>query len=245
MYRNKSKDDALELLTELVRQPELLHKVLELTDSIKSENKNESTSIKSKGKATRPVTEAEFNKIIKLLAEGFEYTKGKQHKVVMPNKKVALALTIEATTGLRISDVVRLTLNDFVKNRGTLEIHEKKTNKLQYRQINLALVSMVEQYAIDNDLRKNDIIIDCSIRNIQRYLRMATDYLDLQNIGTHSFRKYFATSVFKSTKDIRLLQVLLNHSSIGTTQRYLVVDQDRMNEVSSAIDFTGPLSEYI
>ena len=44
--------------------------------------------------------------------------------------------------------------------------------------------------------------------------------------------------VYKNTKDIQLLQHLLNQSSIATTQRFLGIDLDMIDEASSSEDFT-------
>lgn len=44
----------------------------------------------------------------------------------------------------------------------------------------------------------------------------------------HSLRHRFATRVYAGSHDIRALQQLLGHSSIATTQRYVLVGQDAM-----------------
>lgn len=62
---------------------------------------------------------------------------------------------------------------------------------------------------------------------------MVCDYLGLadQNIGTHSFRKYFATTIYKDNGyDIALVQRLLQHSSAAITQRYIGIEPQRIEE---------------
>lgn len=190
--------------------------------------------------AKRPLTDEEFSKIINLLNNGFSYNKDGKQKRVRPNRKVALALVIEATTGLRISDIVKLKVKHFQTTK--LELHEEKTNKLQYREINANLMALVNRYAVENKLDMDDCIIDCNKRNINKYLEIVTNYLGLENIGTHSFRKYYAVYVYNETKDIRILQNLLNHSSIATTQRYLGVDYKKIDKISASVDFTNVLN---
>lgn len=48
------------------------------------------------------------------------------------------------------------------------------------------------------------------------------DYLGYKGISTHSYRKYFATSIYKNNQyNIEIVRVLLQHSSVATTQRYI------------------------
>ena len=104
--------------------------------------------------ATRPVEICEYKEIISLLNEGFTYG---DNKVFRPNQQIALALQIQANLGLRIGDTLELKLSNF-KN-GRLEIREDKTDKLQYREVNQALVNMIMEYALEKNLSKDSIYL--------------------------------------------------------------------------------------
>jgi len=81
-------------------------------------------------------------------------------------------------------------------------------------------------------------LIKISVRSVQRQLKIITDYLGLDNISTHSFRKMFATTVYESNDhNIELVKELLNHSSIATTQRYVRVSQEAINKASAGVNF--------
>lgn len=236
MY-NKSRDnEVIQMMEKLSRNPELMNRLKEILDEPKDKIK---VSIKSKGKAKRPLTEVEYNSIISAIYSGFNYFEKGKERYFEPNKKVGLALIIEATTGLRVSDIVNLTVSNFNTVNGRIEIHEKKTNKLQYRKVNDNLINLVYKYAYSNQIDVNSKLIKCTERNIQIAVKKAADSLGYHNIGTHSFRKYFSMYVYNSTKDIQIVQKLLNHSSLVTTQRYLGVDQEKIDEVSSSVDFTN------
>lgn len=245
LSKNLSKEETLsELVLELSNKSEILGKVIILLNSNplpSSDKKSAATSKKSKkdkGKAKRPLRDFEYKKIMNLLNTGFTYydNKLKRDTKVRPNKKVALALLIEANIGLRVSDVVKLKVKDVIK--GEIYIREKKTNKLQVRRLNNNLVNIIEKYSEQNNLRLNDLLIKLTERQIQRIVKKVVDYSEIKDVSTHSFRKYFAMSVYVKTKDILLVQQLLNHSSLGVTQRYLSVNQDLLDEISSSVDFT-------
>lgn len=180
---------------------------------------------------TRPITEKEYKELQTLIATGFEYLENGKLKKFRPNKQLLLAITLESNLGLRISDIQKLTNNNF-KN-GCLEITEKKTGKLQYRELNSQIYNIVKDYVIENGLKKDEPLIKVKTRAIQKQLKIVTDYMGLDNISTHSFRKFFATNQYNlSDNNIELVKELLNHSSIATTQRYIRVSQEKINEVS-------------
>ncbi|AAK80757.1 site-specific recombinase XerD [Clostridium acetobutylicum] len=57
-----------------------------------------------------------------------------------------------------------------------------------------------------------------SVRAIQKALKIVTDYLGLEYISTHSFRKLYAVTAYEANgNNIELVKELLNHTSIATT----------------------------
>ena len=79
-------------------------------------------------KKTRALTEEQYRKIITTINEGFVTAAGER---VKPNNRIATALTLEANLGLRISDILHLTINQIVKDgdRYRLDLVEQKTGK--------------------------------------------------------------------------------------------------------------------
>lgn len=60
---------------------------------------------------------------------------------------------------------------------------------------------------------------------------LVCDYLGFEGIGTHSFRKWYATEIYKNNGyDITLVQRLLQHSSAAITQRYIGIEPQRIEE---------------
>ena len=175
----------------------------------------------------------EYQKIIELMINGIKIDRG---ITIRPNKQAALVLQLQASLGLRIGDVLKLKGTNF--RNGKLEITEEKTGKLQYRDINPAVSDRVKDYIIGRKLDQNDILFKITPRAVQKKLAKITDYLGLENISTHSFRKMFATIVYEQNgNNIELLKELLNHTSIATTQRYIRTSQKAINEASAKVCF--------
>ena len=78
------------------------------------------------------------------------------------------------------------------------------------------------------------MIFPISERMVQKQLKIVCDYLGYEEISTHSFRKWYATEIYKANGyDITLVQRLLQHSSAAVTQRYIGIEPQR---IESAIE---------
>ena len=220
----------------------MINKLIEKEEAV--EYKEKKTSVKEvKGKrnrrAARPLEYNEYITIITLCQKGFTYKdkSGVEH-IFRPNKQLAMTFMLQANLGLRISDVLKLKPSTFKNDK--LEVIEKKTGKLQYRTINRNLKELIYEYALENNIKSNDYLIQVKVRAIQKQLAIIANYLNLTNISSHSFRKLFGVTVYNKTNgNIELLKELFNHSNISTTQRYIKVSQKQIDEVSSSIDFTS------
>ena len=68
-------------------------------------------------------------------------------------------------------------------------------------------------------------------RAIQKQLSLACKYLGYDGISTHSFRKWYATEIYKNNGfDIALVQRLLQHSSAAVTQCYIGIEPQRIEK---------------
>lgn len=176
----------------------------------------------------RAISIEEVKNIVGLIRNGFIDNNGKRHKA---NKEIAFALNLQSNLGLRIGDVLKLTINDIVleNNRYHLKLVETKTKKLRTFTVPNEIYNYIRIYQLENRIADNEPLVKTSVRNIQKVLKYTTETLGLENVSTHSFRKYFATSIYLNNNyDIRLVQELLQHSDISTTQRYVGVSSQRI-----------------
>ena len=185
----------------------------------------------------RPLTIDECDQILELIARGFKYTdKNGANRHFRPNKQVALALELEASLGIRIGDILKLTPGNFKGDK--LATKEDKTGKVQYRTINREVSEYVKDYALENGIKPNQELFNITVRAVQKQLKRVTDYLGLDFISTHSFRKMFATEAFKdSGYNLQVVQRLLNHASIKTTEGYIDTMAEQVNATSANMCF--------
>lgn len=176
-------------------------------------------------KRTVALTTQQYKEIISTMKKGFSGSR--------PNQEIATALMLEANLGLRISDILNLHLSDIVKDgdRYRLAITEQKTGKARAFTVPLALYQFIRCYCLDQGISERQKIFPVSERTVQRHLKTVCDYLGYQDISTHSFRKYYATEIYKNSHyNIALVQQLLQHSSAAVTQRYIGIQPREIEE---------------
>ena len=197
---------------------------------------------------TRPVTVDEFITVVKTINNGgFQYKevvtdkatgeKITKDRTFRANPRMAFALQLEANLGIRMGDVLALKLTSFRENgRGgyMIDIIEQKTSKARTFDIPNSLYDAIKAYVDDNGLSRDDLFFPIKIRVLQKNLKIVTEYLGLNNVSTHSFRKFYAMRIFENNDfNYEIVRELLQHSTVAVTQKYLGVTS---SQVKKAID---------
>lgn len=176
-------------------------------------------------KKTTALTTEQYKAIITTMKEGSGFFR--------PNERVATALVLEGNLGLRISDIVKLRPCDIVSDGGRfrLSIVEQKTGKQRVFTVPLVIQQYIENYCLRNGIKHSELIFPITTREVQKVLARVCDYLGYEGISTHSFRKWYATEIYRNNGyDIALVQRLLQHSSAAVTQRYIGIEPQRIEK---------------
>ncbi|WP_438421961.1 tyrosine-type recombinase/integrase [Bacillus siamensis] len=130
---------------------------------------------------------------------------------------------------LRISDILELRVRD--AKRPYFNLIEKK------KRIDIAPAFQRELKADSEGKEDHEYLfkaregINKPISRSVAYkiLMAAAEYVNLDDIGTHTLRKTFGFHFYKQTKDVAMLQEIFNHSDQRTTLRYIGINQAAMN----------------
>jgi integrase len=170
-------------------------------------------------------------------------------KLQMQGLKRDLALfNLAIDSKLRGCDVVAIRVDDVAPSGYALDratIRQKKTG----RPVRLELTDQTRQ-AIDEYLRLTgrkpgqflfagrDPSRGLTTR---QYSRLVGDWiasigLDRTKFGTHSLRRTKAVLIYRRTGNLRAVQLLLGHTKIESTVRYLGIEVDDAIEIAEKID---------
>ena len=183
------------------------------------------------------LTQEQYEEAITLMRSGFELN----GKTIRPNPRIAAVTVLQACLGLRLGDVLQLTLNSFVRdgNRWRLDIREQKTKKVRDFTVPIEVYSFIQEYAYENSIDKEAKLFDVGSRQVERYLNSVFEKMGLsvKNHGSHSFRKFFSMKVLmENDYNFELVRILLQHSSITVTQRYISIGT---KQIESALASTA------
>lgn len=171
------------------------------------------------------LTDTQYRNIIQALLRGFGDSR--------PNPRVAAILTAEANLGMRVGDILRLHMSDIVKDGGRYRLNmvEEKTGKQRRFTVPDEVYGFLRDYATAHRIPDDALLFPLSVRQVQHHLKLVCDHLGYENISTHSFRKWYATSIYNDNgHDIVLVQRLLQHSSPTVTRRYIGVSDEQMEQ---------------
>lgn len=185
---------------------------------------------------TRIINIEEYKAILTTIGTGFTYNVNGADKKFRPNQRVKLALMLEGNLGLRIGDIVNLTLKSFRNNdiNINLNITEEKTGKNRTFTVPMEIYNVIKIYALENGLSDTDNLFPLTERAVQKQLKIVCQYLGLDNVSTHSFRKFYANEIFNNNhQNIELVRTLLQHSTIAITQKYLGVSSKEIEDAIS------------
>jgi integrase len=150
---------------------------------------------------------------------------------------------------LRGCDVVALKVEDVAPNGCTMDratVRQKKTG----RPVKFELTDQTRQ-AVDDYLKvagnKPGECLFISRRGFGRcittrqYARLASEWIDSIGLdpklfGTHSLRRTKATLIYRRTGNLRAVQLLLGHTKIESTVRYLGIEVDDALAIAEQAD---------
>lgn len=161
----------------------------------------------------------------------------------MPKRDLAI-FELLYSSGLRVSELTSLTLNDIDLDNGWVRVMGKG-RKERYVPVGTRAVKAVRDYlpiraayvAAAKSSRPEGLFVNTrggslSSRSVRRILKGCLHTAGLAgDASPHAFRHSFATHMLHGGADLRSIQEMLGHSSLSTTQRYTRVDLARLMEV--------------
>lgn len=161
-----------------------------------------------------------------------------------------LLFTLGVNSGLRISDLLKLTVED-VKGKERITVKEAKTGKLKNFPLADNCKKAVTEYLASSQLttgalfpsRQSNgmgkVTSTGAISRQQAYTIInkaakECNVITADNgvkIGTHTLRKTFGYHAYKAGVSIEVIQKLLNHSAPSVTLRYIGITQDQLDDV--------------
>lgn len=165
----------------------------------------------------------------------------------VPTLRERVAMEIAYGAGLRLNEVLHLKLTDIDSGQMIVRVDQGKGRKDRNVMLSPALLQTLRAYWKQARPREWLFPGHGGKRPLhptvfERAFKQAKERAHISKPVTfHSLRHSFATHLLESGVNIRTIQALLGHRSLGSTQRYTHVAGDYLKQTHSPLDALKPI----
>jgi len=158
------------------------------------------------------------------------------------NIKHKAILYLIYSSGLRVGEVVRLSVTDIDPDRMLVHVVQGKGRKDRYTLLSQVALDVLNRYRLVEEPEdrlfpgggEGEFLTE---RSVQKIFKAACEKAMIKkDVSVHSLRHSFATHLLESGTDIRYIQELLGHSSSKTTEIYTHVSNNSIRRIRSPLD---------
>lgn len=171
-------------------------------------------------------------------------------RLQLSNNQRELALfNLAIDSKLRGCDLVKLKVRDVAHGDQVLKramVMQQKTHQPVQFEITEQTRSAVSEWIKQAKLKSDDYLFPSRIHGsphitTRQYARIVEKWvasigLNPADYGTHSFRRTKASLIYRQTKNLRAVQLLLGHTKLESTVRYLGVEVDDALEMAEQME---------
>ena len=158
------------------------------------------------------------------------------------NPKHRVALMTLYAAGLRLNEATHLRVQDIDSSRMTIRVEQGKGRKDRYTVLSPRLLEELRVYWKQHPSRHylffgtspDQPLHETAIQKAYNRAKLRAGIQ--KGHGVHTLRHCFATHMLEAGADVRTLQVLLGHSNLATTARYLQIRQHHIQAYASKFD---------
>ena len=157
------------------------------------------------------------------------------------NSKHKLILKLAYGAGLRVSEIIKLKLENVDLNRNQMFISGAKGKKDRYVNFPKSLLqdyqNYLESYQPKLFLFEGQFGGQYTVRSAQSVFKSAMKRAKInKSVGIHGLRHSFATHLLEAGTDMVFIQKLLGHKDVKTTEIYAKVSAKTISKVQSPLD---------
>jgi len=164
---------------------------------------------------------------------------------VVTNIKHKAILMLAYSAGLRVSEVVKLKIQNIDGKRNMIYISGAKGQKDRYTVLSEVALEILREYW--KIYHPKDWLFPgsregrhISTRTVEKVLESARQKAAIsKHITVHTLRHSFATHLLEGGTDLRYIQELLGHKSSKTTEIYTHVSEKEIGRIKSPLDTIG------
>ena len=164
------------------------------------------------------------------------------------NQKHRILVKLLYSAGLRVSEAVNMRINDLDLNEKIAIVRAGKGKKDRVVILSTSLIEDLKEYipSIKEKFPENEFLFPSpskknkpiSPRQAEKIIKSLAEKAGIKKrVYCHALRASFATHLLEQGTDIRVIQTLLGHANLSTTERYTKVSLEQIKKVKNPLDF--------
>lgn len=163
---------------------------------------------------------------------------------VCENKKHKVILALLYSCGLRVGELINLKWSHIDRSRMIINVSQAKGRKDRQVGLPCHIIPLLESYYFEYKTKEyvlngqfTDKELRYSERSVNEVLKQLGEKAGIKKrIYAHLIRHCFATHSVENGTDINLLQKLLGHSNVKTTNIYLHISHNHISKINSPVN---------
>lgn len=182
-------------------------------------------------KRSRPLPKSLNENEVQALINSVSWSENDKPRTINTRRRDKLIVMVLYSTGLRVSELIKIKISEIDFDERTILIRGKGNKErivLFDEDTRKEILNYLDKRPKDSDyLIVNRVGKPISARYIQMMIKDYAKKCGIEkNVTPHVLRHSYATHLLKNGVDIRVIQQLLGHSSLVTTQIYINIDMD-------------------
>ena len=137
--------------------------------------------------------------------------------------KLIIYLLID--TGIRLNELLHIKISNINFTNNTILLEITKTHRIRVVPFTEATAFLLKDY-IDNNSFENDYLINLSKSGVESLFQRIKDKLNLNKFHPHMLRHTLATKLHRNSVSLIIIQKIMGHTNVSTTQRYIHINID-------------------
>ena len=214
-------------------------------------NKNISVLIRSykhlSGLGYLPAQEFSFKQLKETIPPLIIIDEPKLKKILDYSKTLSdksnLLILLMVSTGMRRSEIAKVRIENIDIQRNRIYLIDTKCGVGRYVQYDPTLKELIQKVSSNNKtfLFENPDGSHITPNAISMVIKRIAEKLGLSGLSPHKFRHTYATMLLKNGANIGAVRLLMGHSSLSVTHRYLDFTSDELDNINTSCN---PLSKF-
>jgi len=163
------------------------------------------------------------------------------------NQKHRILVELLYSAGLRVSEAVKMRINDLDLKEKIAIVKAGKGRKDRIVILSTTLVKDLQDYIpkLKEKFPENEFLFPSpskknqpiTSRQAEKIIKSLAEKAGIKKrVYCHALRASFATHLLEQGTDIRVIQTLLGHANLATTERYTKVSLEQIKKVKNPLD---------